>query len=102
MYGFTGDAGSKESAYQCRRCGLGRFTEEGMGTHSNIVTGEAPWTEEPGGLQSTGFQRVRHGRATEQARACTHTPTHTLTNAISKIKCQNLRRHLMKRLIFPL
>ena len=26
-----------------------------------------PWTEEPGGLQSVGSQRVAHGRATENA-----------------------------------
>ena len=35
--------------------------EEGMATHSNTFSpGESPWTEEPGGLQSTGLQRVRH------------------------------------------
>ena len=34
--------------------------EEGMATHSSILTGESPWTEEPGGLQSIGLQRVGH------------------------------------------
>ena len=34
--------------------------EEGMTTQSSILPGESPWTEEPGGLQSTGSQRVRH------------------------------------------
>ena len=34
--------------------------EEGMATHSNILSWRIPWTEEPGGLQSTGSQRVRH------------------------------------------
>ena len=34
--------------------------EEGMATHSSILTWRIPWTEEPGGLQSTGSQRVRH------------------------------------------
>ena len=34
--------------------------EEGMATHSSILTGKIPWTEEPGRLQSTGSQRVRH------------------------------------------
>ena len=33
--------------------------------HSSILPGESPWTEEPGGLQSTGLQRVRHNLATE-------------------------------------
>ena len=33
---------------------------EGKGTHSSILAWIIPWTEEPGGLQSIGFQRVRH------------------------------------------
>ena len=28
--------------------------EEGMTTHSSILAWRIPWTEEPGGLQSTG------------------------------------------------
>ena len=32
--------------------------EEGMATHSNILAWRIPWTEEPGGLQSVGSQRV--------------------------------------------
>ena len=34
--------------------------EEGMATHSNILAWRIPWTEEPGGLQSMGSQRVGH------------------------------------------
>ena len=34
--------------------------EEGMATHSRILASRIPWTEEPGGLQSIGSQRVRH------------------------------------------
>ena len=34
--------------------------EEGMATHSSIPAWRVPWTEEPGGLQSTGSQRVGH------------------------------------------
>ena len=34
--------------------------EEGMATHSNIIDWRIPWTEEPSGLQSMGFQGVRH------------------------------------------
>ena len=33
--------------------------EEGMATHSSILAWRIPWTEEPGGLQSMGLQRVR-------------------------------------------
>ena len=34
--------------------------EKGMAIHSNILTWRIPLTEEPGGLQSMGSQRVRH------------------------------------------
>ena len=34
--------------------------EEGMATHSSVLAWGIPWTEEPGGLQSMGSQRVRH------------------------------------------
>ena len=34
--------------------------EEGMVTHSSILAWRIPWTEEPGGLQSMGSQRVGH------------------------------------------
>ena len=32
--------------------------EESMATHSGILAWRIPWTEEPGGLQSIGSQRV--------------------------------------------
>ena len=32
--------------------------EEEMATHPSILAWEIPWTEEPGGLQSMGLQRV--------------------------------------------
>ena len=57
----------KESTCQCKRLKmqvqfLGREDplEEEMATHSSILTGEMPWTEEFGRLQSMGSQRVRH------------------------------------------
>ena len=34
--------------------------QEGMVTHSSILTWRTPWTEMPGGLQSMGLQRVGH------------------------------------------
>ena len=33
---------------------------EGMATHSSILAWRIPWTEEPGGLQSIGSQKVGH------------------------------------------
>ena len=34
--------------------------EKEMEIHSSILAWKIPWTEEPGGLQSTGLQRVGH------------------------------------------
>ena len=34
--------------------------EKGMATHSCILAWRIPWTEEPGGLQSMGSQRIRY------------------------------------------
>ena len=45
--------------------------EKGMTVHSSILAWSIPWTEEPGGLQSMGLQRVGHDWAT-------HTHTWTL------------------------
>ena len=55
----------KESAWNVRdeRRGfdLGQkdLLEEGMATHSSTLAWRMPWTEEPGGLQCIGSQRVR-------------------------------------------
>ena len=38
--------------------------EEGMATHSSILAWRNPWTEERGGLQSIGSQRVGHDCST--------------------------------------
>ena len=38
--------------------------EKEMATHSSILAWRIPWTKEPGGLQSTGSQRVGHDWAT--------------------------------------
>ena len=48
-----------------KRCGynpLGQedSLEEGMATYSSILAWRILWTEEPGGLQSVGSQRVGH------------------------------------------
>ena len=36
-----------------------------MATYSGILASKIPWTEEPGGLQFTGLQRVGHDWVTE-------------------------------------
>ena len=40
--------------------------EKGMTTHSSILAWEISWTEEPGELQSMGWQKVGHDLATKQ------------------------------------
>ena len=47
--------------------------EEGMATHSSILAGRIPWTDEPDRLQFMGLQRVRHGWSDL---ACTHWKCH--------------------------
>ena len=44
--------------------GLGDPLEKRMATLCSILAWRIPWTEEPGGLQSMGSQRVRHDWAT--------------------------------------
>ena len=39
--------------------------EKGMATYSSILAWEIPWTEEPGGLQSMGLQKVGYDQLTE-------------------------------------
>ena len=39
---------------------LGDPLEKEMTTHPSILAWKSPWMEKPGGLQSTGSQRVRH------------------------------------------
>ena len=67
-FSFPGGTSGKEPACQYRRRNSCEFPslsqedplEEGMATHFSILAWRIPWTEEPGGLQSIGLQRVRH------------------------------------------
>ena len=62
--GFPGSSDGKVSAYNAGDLGSipGREDplEKEMAIHSSIHAWKIPWTEEPGGLQSMGSQRVRH------------------------------------------
>ena len=59
---FPGDSGGKESACNAGDLGLipglGRAPGGGHGNPLNFLPGNSQWTEEPGGLQSMGSQRV--------------------------------------------
>ena len=58
-YGIYGGSDGKESVMLetgVRSWGWEDPLEKEMATHSSILAWRIPWTEEPGGLQSTGFQ----------------------------------------------
>ena len=59
--------------------------EKEMATQSRILAREIPWTEEPGGLQSTGSQGVRHAWATEHADTRTINISSTLVAGVKYI-----------------
>ena len=64
--------------------------EEETPTHLGILAWSIPWTEDPGGLQSMGFQRFKHDwsdRAHTHAHTRTHTHTHHL-NSRSSLVCR--------------
>ena len=52
---------------QVRSLGQEDPLEEGMATHTSILAWRIPWTEESGGLQSMGLQRVRPYRSDSNA-----------------------------------
>ena len=68
IWGFPRGSDGKEST--CNAGDLGSILvwedllEKGMATCSSILAWRIPWTEETGGLQSMGSQRVRHDWAT--------------------------------------
>ena len=50
---------------QVRSLGREDPLEEEMATHSSVLAWGIPWTEEPGGLQSTESQKVGHDLVTK-------------------------------------
>ena len=66
--GLLCGSGGKESAHNVETwvpsVGWEDPLEKGMANHSSILAWRIPRTEEPGGLQSMGSQRVAHGLAT--------------------------------------
>ena len=73
LLGFPGGSSGKESVYNAGAqeklvwsLGQGDLLGEEMATYSSILAWEVPWTEEPGGLQSMGSQRVRHDSVTKK------------------------------------
>ena len=67
LRGFPSGTSGKEPSCQCRRhesqvrsLGWEDPLEEGLATQSSILAWTIPWTEERGGLQSLGSQRIGH------------------------------------------
>ena len=61
LWSFPGGSDGKEPSCNCKRVqALDREDplEKEIATHSSILAWRIPWTEEPGGLQSMGLQRV--------------------------------------------
>ena len=88
---------------QVRSLGQDDPLEEGMAAHSSSLAWKIPWTEEAGGLQSMGSQRVRHDLSTAQAakydqREATHGKQTTTKKSIpqassnSSVEQQNPKR----------
>ena len=69
--GFLGGSDGKESAWNAGDPGLitvGKIPWRRTWQPTPVfLPEEFPWSEEPGGLQSMGSQRVRHDRATEHS-----------------------------------
>ena len=59
---LPGGADGKATMWEARVQSLGceDLLEKEMATHSSILAWKIPWTEERGGLQSMGSQRVGH------------------------------------------
>ena len=66
---------------QVRSLGWEGPLQKEMATHSSILAWEIPWTEEPGGLQSMGSQKVRYGLVTTHR----HTQTQSLLQSFKLV-----------------
>ena len=65
---------------QVRSLGQEDPREEEAATHSSLLAWRAPWTEEPGGLQSMGSQRVK--------RLSTHAPDEQISESHTRAQSQ--------------
>ena len=62
-FSFPGKESTCKAGDFVRSLGWEDPLEKGMAAHSSILAWRIAWTEELGGLQSTGWQRVRHAAA---------------------------------------
>ena len=109
--GFPGNAVIKNlpaiQETQVRSLGREDPLEKEMATHYSILAWEIPWTEESGGLQSMGSQRIRHDLAHSQQQPSLKTPdakeiVHELLPAPSgPLRCDTTARRVSGRIAGP-
>ena len=68
--------------------------EKEVATHSRILAWRIPWTEEPGGLQSTGSQRVRHDWVTSLSLSIIHSYRSPYMNPMATTKAHSRHQKL--------
>ena len=61
--------------------------EEGTATHSSILGCRIPWTEEPGGLQFMGLQRVGHNRNDLAYMHANYSEIYVVINTLMNLLC---------------
>ena len=81
--------------------GWGRSPGGGHGNHSSILAWKIPSAEEPGGLQSTGLQRVGHDRVTEYAHRIASLTSSSASLCTSKAPCGDAGSVLMIQAYLP-
>ena len=64
--------------------GSGRSPGEGNGNPFSILAWEIPWTEKPGGLQSTGSQRAGHNIVAKQQQTAVEITVETMLTISKK------------------
>ena len=75
--------------------------EKEMAIHSSTIAWKIPWTEEPGRLQSTGSQRVRHDWATSHSSHIDWSPLSSSVHRESPGKNTGVGYHALLQGIFP-
>ena len=66
--------------------------EKEMATHSSILAWRIPWTEEPGGLQSMGLQKVRQDLVTKQNKEIHFSIYQVGEDVLENIQCLPIRK----------
>ena len=93
--GFPGGSVSEESPCSAGDLGSIPGLERAWKPTPVFLPGEFPWTEQPGGLQSAGLQRVRQDFETKRTCACAHACAYTphILFILSSVHLHSVRVH---------